>query len=80
MGGRWGPGVLICFNVTKRESFEAIKIWVDNIDKHAPENIKRVICGNKVDLTELREVPQEECEKMAKEYGLDYFETSAMTG
>jgi len=47
----------------------------DHIDKE--KNIKVVIIGNKIDLKGERKISEEEGKKIAKEYNLDYFETSA---
>ena len=47
----------------------------DHIDKE--KNIKIVIIGNKIDLKEKRIISEEEGKKIAEEYNLNYFETSA---
>ena len=47
------------------------------IKKYAQSNVIRVLIGNKKDLEEKRAVTFEEGEQMAKEFGIEFFETSA---
>lgn len=70
-------GVLICYDVTNRRSFEKIKEWVDSIADNATANIKMVLVGNKIDLT--RDVTKEEGKKLADYHKIPFFETSAKT-
>ncbi len=70
-------GVLICYDVTNRKSFEKIKEWVDSIADNASANIKIVLVGNKIDLT--RDVTTDEGKKLAESYKIPFFETSAKT-
>ena len=48
--------------------------------EHANTNVQIIIVGNKSDLAKKRQVTVEEAEAVAKEYNLQYFETSAKTG
>ena len=63
----------------------AFDLWVDHegnhwqIDSHASEDVSRVLVANKIDLPN-RIVSEEMGKQLAQEYGLTYFETSAMTG
>ncbi len=70
-------GVLICYDVTNRKSFEKIQEWVDSIADNASANIKMVLVGNKIDLT--RDVTKDEGKKLAQSYNIPFFETSAKT-
>lgn len=74
---RQAQGVLICFDVTNRESFENVKNWIDSIDNHAKPNIQKVLIGNKIDLVESRKITTEEAKALADEHDIPYFETSA---
>ena len=69
---------LLCkYIVTNKSSFEHLSEWVKLTDgKHS---VVRVLVGNKCDLPG-RKVSQEEGEAFADSHGLDYFETSAITG
>ena len=42
--------ILICFDITDRESFEHIRNWMADIDKFAKEGVLRILVGNKCDL------------------------------
>ena len=49
-------GVLLCYDITNAESFESCKFWLKDVEKHAPADTIKVICGLKADLSSLREV------------------------
>ncbi len=34
-----------------QESFENIKVWLQAIDQHSDQNVKKLLIGNKCDLT-----------------------------
>ena len=74
---RQAQGVLICYDVTNRESFENVKNWIDSIDNHAKPNIQKVLIGNKIDLIDDRKITKEEAQNLADEHNIPYFETSA---
>ena len=48
------------YDVTNRESFNALDYWMDQIDKHAEESVIKMIIGNNSHLTEERKVSFEE--------------------
>jgi len=70
---------LLVFDVTRRETFESINDWNEDIKEAAP-SISLILVGNKIDLTEQRDVSMEEGENLAEELGITYMETSAKTG
>ncbi|TFG00413.1 MAG: GTP-binding protein, partial [Promethearchaeota archaeon] len=70
---------LIVYDVTRRETFENIRGWFEEVRNGAPR-IVLVLVGNKSDLKEQREINREEAENLAQELGLSYIETSAKTG
>ncbi len=70
---------LLVFDVTKRETFDKIKKWHEEILKDS-KNMSLVLVGNKIDLLDQRVVEKEEAEALANELGLSYFETSAKDG
>ena len=43
-------GVILCFDLTKSETFNNIKYWLDGIYQHTDPNIIKVLVGNKCDL------------------------------
>lgn len=70
-------GVLLVFDVSSRKSFDNIHKWLNNLKKHADASIIKYLVGNKVDAGR-REVQSADAEKVARDYGMKYFETSAM--
>ena len=72
--------VLICFSLIDRTSFESVNRWMQQIQSLAPKDVLIVLIGNKADLTDEIKVSEEETQKLAQEYGLHYFQTSAATG
>eukprot|EP00829_Urostomides_striatus_P009490 TRINITY_DN2079_c0_g1_i1.p1 TRINITY_DN2079_c0_g1~~TRINITY_DN2079_c0_g1_i1.p1 ORF type:complete len:217 (+),score=69.20 TRINITY_DN2079_c0_g1_i1:65-715(+) len=70
-------GVLLVFDVTDKQSYENLHTWVNSISEHADQGIIKYLIANKIDLTSERVVTQEEGQKMAKQYNMKYFETSA---
>lgn len=74
---RQANGMIIAFDITKQESFENVKTWMNSIYKHADPSIAKVLVGNKIDLEEERVVSKSEGMKLAQEHGMEYIETSA---
>ncbi len=74
----------IVFDITNRDSFEKVKEWYEELNELIGEtNIPIVLVGNKVDLAEQRVVSTTEGEGLAKSLstnGVEYIETSALTG
>jgi Ras-related protein Rab-1A len=70
--------VLLVFDLTNRETFDNIDNWVDEVQKHSPNNAPQyILIGTKSDLTALRQIPYDECVEKAKKLGTEYVETSA---
>ena len=67
---------IIMFDITNKESFDNVKKWYDIITKVADPNVTLILVGNKVDLTDSREVSTEEGMELAKELKIFYMETS----
>ena len=73
-------GIILMYDVTKRNTFEAITDWVQSIKEAKGENFPVVLIGNKCDLNEEREIDKEEGENEAKKNGFLFFETSNKDG
>ena len=69
--------ILICFDITDRDSFVHVRNWMADIDKFAKEGVLRILVGNKCDLDNARQVRAEEGTEIANKYGIKYIETSA---
>ena len=81
---RNADAVIIAFDLTDENSFNAVTGWLQSIFKHKSEEIPKVLCGNKCDLLEVSDgevvVNDQEAEKIAKENDMQYYKTSAFTG
>ncbi|KAM4819882.1 ras-related protein Rab-26 isoform 2-T2 [Thomomys bottae] len=72
--------LLLLYDVTNKASFDNIQAWLTEIQEYAHRNVVLMLLGNKVDSAQERVVKREDGEKLAKEYGLPFMETSAKTG
>ena len=70
--------IFLIFDLSWRESFDAIKNWLGFVNQYAnKDQIKLILVGNKNDLE--RKVKTEEGKKLAEKEEMLYFETSAKT-
>ncbi|XP_042096268.1 ras-related protein Rab-26 isoform X5 [Ovis aries] len=72
--------LLLLYDVTNKASFDSIQAWLTEIQEHAQDDVVLMLLGNKVDSAQERAVKREDAEKLAKDYGLPFMETSAKTG
>ncbi|PIN05996.1 GTPase Rab11/YPT3, small G protein superfamily [Handroanthus impetiginosus] len=77
---RGALGAMLVYDVTKRQSFDHVARWVDELRAHADSSIVIMLIGNKADLVDLRTVPTEDAVEFAENQGLYFFETSALRG
>lgn len=57
---RDASGALIVFDITRRETFEKVKSWLDELDSKESVPLVRFLVGSKKDLESQREVTQNE--------------------
>ncbi|EDM03844.1 RAB26, member RAS oncogene family [Rattus norvegicus] len=72
--------LLLLYDITNKDSFDNIQAWLTEIQEYAQQDVVLMLLGNKVDSTQERVVKREDGEKLAKEYGLPFMETSAKSG
>ena len=76
-------GVILMYDITSRETFERLNIWLDII-KQMTNDIPIVLVGNKLDLEDNEDdgriIEYGEGEDFAKENDFDFFEVSAKNG
>ncbi|KAM7508547.1 hypothetical protein LguiA_019000 [Lonicera macranthoides] len=77
---RGALGAMLVYDITKRQSFDNVARWVEELRAHADNTIIITLIGNKADLVDLRMVPSEDAVEFAENQGLLFFETSALTG
>ena len=53
-------GIIVVFSVIERKSFENVTKWISQIKINAPEDVKIILVGNKIDLQGQRQVSQSE--------------------
>ena len=70
-------GVIVVYDVTNRESFEAVRKWLDDVSKYAQQDVCKLLIGNKSDLNKFREVTTKEGKNLSKSLGIPFLETSA---
>lgn len=74
---RGAQGILLIYDVTDRRSFESIRNWISQIQQHADVHVNKILVGNKCDMLDEKVVSTEEGQKLAKEFGIDFWEASA---
>jgi len=75
---RGAHAILVVFDLTDPLSFSNIKGWLSEIDKSAPDNVIKILVGNKADMKINRQISKEEAETFSLMSGFKkYFETSA---
>ncbi|XP_075226473.1 RAS oncogene family member Rab4 [Lycorma delicatula] len=77
---RGAAGALLVFDITNRESFNALTDWLADARSLASPNIIILLVGNKKDLEADREVTFLEASQFAQENELMFLETSAKSG
>lgn len=70
-------GIIVTYDLTDRDSFAKVSEWMTEVDKHAQENISRILVGNKKDLEDKREIPYQEAKELADNFNVRFLETSA---
>ena len=71
-------GIIITYDITDRDSFNAVHNWMQEAEKQSPmESVARILVGNKSDLEQRRAVSYDEGQEMANHYGVRFLETSA---
>lgn len=73
-------GFVLTYDISNRPSFDHVIGWMRDIKTRAPPDCDIVLCGNKSDLDNDRVVTFDEGKQLAEEYGVEFFETSALTG
>uniref|UniRef100_V9LBN5 Ras-related protein Rab-13 n=1 Tax=Callorhinchus milii TaxID=7868 RepID=V9LBN5_CALMI len=74
---RGAMGIILVYDITDEKSFENIQNWMKSIKENASATVERMLLGNKCDMENKRKVTKERAEKLAKDHGIRFFETSA---
>ena len=74
---RGSHGILLLYDITNRDSFKNLDNWLIEIEKHASQNVLKILIGNKNDLENDRDIKFDEGKAFANRNGMEFFETSA---
>ncbi|KAK1597602.1 ras family protein [Colletotrichum navitas] len=82
---RGASGALLVFDLSRKQTFQHVTDWLNDLRQIAEPDIVVILVGNKADLTQdennKREVTKEEAQEWAKRNGVfEYVETSAKSG
>lgn len=73
---RGAQGVILVYDVTRRETFENLQRWLEEVETYTPANdVVKLLVGNKIDLD--RQVRRAEAEDWARDKGMLFLESSA---
>ncbi|KAH9961965.1 ras-domain-containing protein [Russula dissimulans] len=76
---RGAQGVILVYDVSSRESFEALPRWLEELENYVPPEVVKIVVGNKLDKEYSRQVPTEEGAAFAARTGCLFVEASAKT-
>lgn len=76
---RNSQGAIIVFDITRRETFDNVKSWINELNTYGEKDTSIIVVGNKSDLDEKREVPMKDILNILNDEYL-YFEVSARNG
>lgn len=74
---RGAHGIIVVYDVTDQVSFNNVKQWLQEIDRYACENVNKILCGNKCDLTTKKVVDTQTAKEFADSLGISFMESSA---
>ena len=74
---RGAHAIAIVFDLTKLETFEHVKRWIEDINKYAKENVLKFLIGNKSDLEQKRQINFSDIRTFSSMMNTTYFEVSA---
>uniref|UniRef100_A0A8C2EGM8 small monomeric GTPase n=1 Tax=Cyprinus carpio TaxID=7962 RepID=A0A8C2EGM8_CYPCA len=77
---RDAQALLLLYDITSKSSFDNTRAWLTEIHEYAQDDVVIMLLGNKSDMASARVIRREEGEKLAREYGVIFLETSAKTG
>ncbi|XP_069108633.1 dnaJ homolog subfamily C member 27-like [Argopecten irradians] len=73
--------IFMVYDVTNQASFEALDVWMKEVNKYSTTGPEIRLVGNKIDIKNKRQVEKEEAKKWATQNKMvNYYETSASTG
>ncbi|TNV81456.1 hypothetical protein FGO68_gene17130 [Halteria grandinella] len=79
---RGADGIILVFDMFKRETFLSLPSWLKEVEKHASTDVSILVIANKADRaeTETPEVTQDDMDKFTHETGIKIVKASAKVG
>jgi Ras-related protein Rab-43 len=74
---RSANGIILCYDITCRQSFESLIRWMDDVSKFAVPNVAKVLIATKADLADSRAVEHEEGDQLARTHNMAFMEVSS---
>ena len=74
---RPAPVLIECSYARDTETFSNVKGWMQEIERYASEDVKKLIIGNKSDLVEKKVVEYSVAKEFADSLSIPFIETSA---
>ena len=73
-------GAFIVYDITRKQSFDSVEKWVNDVTAVADKKITIILIGNKCDLEDQRQITKEQGEEKANKLEIAFSETSALSG
>ncbi|KAI6660289.1 Ras-related protein Rab-10-like [Oopsacas minuta] len=74
---RGAMGIILVYDITQQKSFDNIAKWLHNIETHASPDVEKTLIANKCDMETKRVISKDQGQRIADEYTIRFFETSA---
>ena len=72
-------GAILVYDLTKKDTFNNIKNWLNDVKEYADNDLTAIMIGNKCDLVDERMVTTDDGLDFAKQEGVFFMEVSALT-
>ena len=76
---RGANGIIFVFDITNKESFYKLKIWMSDAKQNINKSTQLIIAENKIDLEESRDISKETIKDFGEKNNIEIYPTSAKT-
>ena len=73
-------GALLIFDITNKETFNKLEIWIKDIIQNTPPDCILMLIGNKYDLKDNRKISYDDANILSQRFNISYYEVSAKNG
>ena len=73
-------GAFIVYDITRKETFDSVDRWANDLKTECDKNITIILIGNKNDLENQRQVTKEQGEEKAKAFQLGFLKCRHLLG